>query len=732
MRRHFGYLTWAIVLSCAVTVGQQRPTPPAGPAPIPRIARAQAPIPAPYAGTVDGFVYWDANNMFHKPAASCSGLSITVKAGTPLNGSAPQMESFHRLSAANAGFKYIGTVSARGLGGRTYAVCSYAYDHVPVGQDLQIELTVPDPLASFGTNVAPQVAILGPIKLINVHCNMLPRLADPSVGDLMAHWSSCQNMAYDVNFFLVHPQMLQTQSSGNWGGVQSGLGSSMLLKQTVAPGMLTNPMPASTGQSPSRRVLLPASPSPVASNPQPGAAGGLVEDTPRSAFPGAAASSAGAITRADGGYMGNFVPKMPPISSNPKRDASSLADAVARAKIKDALARQVAAARLNTTQNSLNLKPAPSNAPEIQTLQRQALFVGSLRTQPGPSTGALISKQVPNLAIQAPPNRMVHAPAPTKICFAPQIHSVNGKSSGLVFTQDPAYNDYIITGCDFGSQPGQVYLSGAVTGGRINMVVKQWSDTQIEALVEPGLRGVLDGWPDLIVTPASGSPAKLANCRFYSQRESVLLPFMPESYVTLANVAVGDATHGFGAKYCPGPDLNHLFPCIAFNAGPPLAGITNGHDYRNSPNELVSNAVDRDGGQMDFKSGEDIYDLSSLTPGFQIDYATVYWYAWTRDVCEGWASDAFPKKPGDSISYETEGSYRWYLKSKTKIAVDWGVDHCAWRWLGMFAVDDWYNSGYSLQLYVKGPIGVDPWPGNALNSGRKANLASSNRIAQLK
>jgi hypothetical protein len=44
------------------------------------------------------------------------------------------------------------------------------------------------------------------------------------------------------------------------------------------------------------------------------------------------------------------------------------------------------------------------------------------------------------------------------------------------------------------------------------------------------------------------------------------------------------------------------------------------------------------------------------------------------------------------------------------------VDHCAWRWLGIFKVDDWYNSGYSLQVYVKGPIGIDPWTGHAIHN----------------
>lgn len=183
--------------------------------------------------------------------------------------------------------------------------------------------------------------------------------------------------------------------------------------------------------------------------------------------------------------------------------------------------------------------------------------------------------------------------------------------------------------------------------------------------------------------------------------------------------------------YCPGPDVSHLFPCIAFNAGVPLNGITNGHDLRDQPSQTPSNAVDRDGGQDEFKSGEDVYDLSYMVPGFEVDYPDVYWYAWTSDVCEGWASDAFPKKPGDSVGYDTEGHYAFYKKTKTKVVVDWGVDHCAWRWLGVFRVDDWYNSGYSLQVHVLGPIGVDPWTGHPTSRPTKIGEKVPSRLVQM-
>ena len=42
------------------------------------------------------------------------------------------------------------------------------------------------------------LSTLGPIKIINAQCNMLPRIVNPTASDLTAHWGSCQNMAYDV------------------------------------------------------------------------------------------------------------------------------------------------------------------------------------------------------------------------------------------------------------------------------------------------------------------------------------------------------------------------------------------------------------------------------------------------------------------------------------------------------------------------------------------------------
>lgn len=473
-------------------------------------------------------------------------------------------------------------------------------------------------------------------------------------------------------------------------------------------------------------------------------------------------------------------PVAPPVESNPKRDASPAMDAAHKSQNKAKLTAQIAAVRrITTTTARMGSILAQDDTPEIRSLKQQAIFLTSFHAQsanvqkqappPGAANSTLLApankplmRAAPSSSVQQPllktpasptaPARVRITPpaqpsmsqAPTSsvqyqphntpnsryalttpdqhICLTPQIFSVNGATSAqnaanpVVFTQDPAHNDYIITGCGFGNQGGQVYLSGAVTGGRINMVVKPgaWSPNQIEASVQPGLAGVMDGWPDLVVAPAGTTSVKFPNCRFYAQRKSVLLLGIPQQYAHLANVRVGDSTHGRGTMYCPGgsADWTNQGPCIDYNAsGQPLDGIC--LDCKNWPSQVVTNSVDRDGGQLQFDGGEDDYDLSYLAPGFSVDYFTAYWYWFGAYTCQVWQGE--PQKLGDSIDFDPpHGPVNWYIKTKTEIAVQWSPDHCAWRWLKAFRVDDEYNSGYSLQVYVKGPIGVDPWTGRPI------------------
>jgi hypothetical protein len=205
--------------------GPQRPAPPQ-PRKEPPGTRAPQPIlPKAGTGTIEGFVYWDANSIAHKPASDCSGLAVTVMMGTSTDGLST---TYTPLATLSNNFKYVGQVKAFLAGGKVsvYDVCTYGYGHVPVGPDLEVNVSVANPLL-FSPFVAPQTATLGPIKIINAQCNMLPSLNPSTIADLTAHWGSCQNRAYDVNFLLqpsAHLMSSQTPAhSPGSSGTQPGM-----------------------------------------------------------------------------------------------------------------------------------------------------------------------------------------------------------------------------------------------------------------------------------------------------------------------------------------------------------------------------------------------------------------------------------------------------------------------------------------------------------------------------
>src|ERR1700687_4537342 len=197
-----------------------------------------------------------------------------------------------------------------------------------------------------------------------------------------------------------------------------------------------------------------------------------VELNPQPFPPRTAANPAGATPGADAslnsqpllpGAGVGYVPKMPPMTSSPKRDASPAADAATKAEIKSKLKAQLAASsRRSASPQKVTPKPEQSDGPEVQALQKQRIFLESLRSQPSTAKDRLVSARTPNLALhpgQSPADPKLMAPPPlSKLCLTAQIHSVNRATSNVTFTQDPADNDYIISGCDFGSQEGEVYL----------------------------------------------------------------------------------------------------------------------------------------------------------------------------------------------------------------------------------------------------------------------------------
>jgi hypothetical protein len=209
--------------------GPQAHQPPGGRQPLPLGTSAPRPImQPPGAGTIEGFVYWDTKIFTHTPASSCAGLSLTVSVANGLGG--PFKGGFTPLPTVTNNFKYVGQVKTSLYGGKmlTYDVCTYGYNHLPVGPQLKVEIG-PSGVRSFSPIPAPQPSILGPITIINGQCNMLPHITNPTLSDLTAHWSSCQNMAFNVNFVLHDSKILQLQSSNAGGSSPS-----------AQPGMLSS------------------------------------------------------------------------------------------------------------------------------------------------------------------------------------------------------------------------------------------------------------------------------------------------------------------------------------------------------------------------------------------------------------------------------------------------------------------------------------------------------------
>lgn len=234
--------------------------------------RPGADHPESNAGTIEGFVYWDANSIVHKPASSCSGLAVTVSVGSSSGG---PLTAYTPIGTLSNNFKYVGQVKQFLAGGKVnvFDVCTYGFDHVPVGQNLQVKLTVTDAFA-FSPYVVPQSAILGPIQIINGQCNMLPQIANPSSSDLLAHWGSCQNMAYNVNFPMLVPVRVSTSAGGPTplnAGAQTGMLSGAPQQGMLGPSTTQSAQPQSnSGNLLGNRQSIPvegAKP-PNPSNPQ--------------------------------------------------------------------------------------------------------------------------------------------------------------------------------------------------------------------------------------------------------------------------------------------------------------------------------------------------------------------------------------------------------------------------------------------------------------------------------
>ncbi len=647
--------------------GPQRQEPPAREASNP-IAKAPAPIPAPGgAGTIEGFVYWDATNISHLPASSCSGLAITVSVGSSSGG---PLVAYTPMGTLSNIFKYVGQVKEFLAGGKValYDVCTYGYSHVPVGPDLQVKLTVTQSTA-FTPFSQPQFSNLGPIKIINGQCNMLPNIANPTASDLAAHWGSCQNMAYDVNF-VMQPNAHLMSSGGSAGPSSGTSGAQGMLSGPSAQGMLATPGTLNGGaQVSSQGGARPSPGSTVQLNPQPLPPRQMLTNAdvinmvkagvPQSAIVtsiqsspakfdlspkglaalrragvnevilgtmqagGGDASGSGTSSngQAGAGRAANGKPAaIDPsllMKLGPAKISAPVKNTHARAvngAVIAALKKQRSAADVEASQMKLSLRPEVQAGPAGGSQLMSA--TGGVKSSP---PGAASSSAASNISGPGTvkggsgniPATISHVPyfnATALTCAHDptfRIINVSGSAGPATFTPIDQYNLYTITGCSFGN-PGsndKVYIYGAGSF-QGNFAIKFWSDNSIAITLDESITG----HPDLsnitlVVQRNDGQQTQKPGFKFYAFRQAVPLNTIPSSWAKLANLTSGFAT--LSPQYSSPPSSS---------PGPgPSAGTSYVNRFYN-------------GKKFDPTGHSDYYDFSQLAAGWTTDSFQVTTY----------------------------------------------------------------------------------------------------------
>jgi len=260
------------------------------------------------------------------------------------------------------------------------------------------------------------------------------------------------------------------------------------------------------------------------------------------------------------------------------------------------------------------------------------------------------------------------------------ILSINGvkanvSNPNIVFTQDPQYNDYKIVGCNFGNTQGQAHLNGPFRSGVVQLQIKSWTDTGIEVMLDPNLKGEPDqNSVTLVINPVGSAQAQLQNCKFYALRQEITLPTLSQSAVTLATI-IDDG----GA---PVPTVKFSSPykgSTPLQSGTFTAGVDRYDFYR-------------------FNPATDIWDLSNLAPGF---VATQFSLShWAVDDC----SQGFELIIDNATLYDDgQWSAQWDPANPKRIIVNVAEQHCHDP-----EGTDASSSNYALEIQVSGPIGVNP------------------------
>ena len=149
--------------------------------------------------------------------------------------------------------------------------------------------------------------------------------------------------------------------------------------------------------------------------------------------------------------------------------------------------------------------------------------VGGISVAGRPSTG--VTPPTSSGTTSTSPMGALAKPQQITCLTATSIIAVNQKKTGVVFTPNPTYNLYTITGCGFGSAAGKIYLQGGAGAfpahnGKIALnKIRTWSEHLIVAEVDPTVTGELDQSNiSLVVETSNGGRAQADGFSFYAVR----------------------------------------------------------------------------------------------------------------------------------------------------------------------------------------------------------------------
>jgi hypothetical protein len=613
-------------------------------------------------GSIVGYVYWDSKSITHAPANSCAGLGATVSVGTPSKGS-PTFEQFKSLGTYH-NFTYLGNVGS-------FAVCQYSIQQVPTGQDLQV-------LINFKPVFTPQVLVSvpptandpnGPIKIPGGSCNNLPP-AVPSASVLGSAWWTCGNSAYNVNFVLQPANAGNMMSGGNQITIVSGApqGGANPGQNQTNPGMLS-------GSNQSRGMLAPGvTPSPAQMSAN---TGSKTAQSNRLRSPQGNARVASTLMAA----------KQSSKITNPKA-------ALQNSAIIAVLQKQSQNAAAEASAMKLGLRPPGVQTGGAPARTMAATGVGARGIAPAPNQNSALASSMKHPVLGAALPAQFNTLALT-CSHDPSMRAltVSGGPTPAIFTPDPKYNFYTITGCSFGS-PGTnskayIYYQGTF---REDFQIQQWTDNFIQLSLDQNISGVDDqNNVTLIIQRDDGKQWTKNSYKFYAARQTVLLSSIPRSDFSLNKFRPDNAVVSSWTPTYTSASSPSVIPNL-----PGLSAEVHWDITRDPKGALVG--------------GQDNYDFSHLHSTFSLDSTSMEW----RDVsC-------------------TDPNYNQFAASKNNWSIDWyGNSSVQVSWQGQICNNTWRSCGtgwpvksdcfelapesnYGVNVWVSGPRGLDPWTGKPL------------------